>query len=258
MTIMCSSFNPILALVFLLLLSCSAIDGVSAEILQAPKAQSIGKWERMPLSTSITLRECEVMCLEIESLRIDANASGPLPVILVRLPNTNAIWGCVQQRQFGPPKMLLVNGHPWGVESDVDTKGIRIMRLRKIATRQPVDRESLLALVVKEYGSYRMSDHLFTPLPLASVLPQKLQKNPGAAGFAINAVEFNSFDIRTEVIFVSGSMDNKQMALTFDLSWNLKEFRLAGEVIEFDRDKWSRAYAVWKKALEKEIMETKK
>ena len=212
----------------------------------------------MPLSSAGELRECEVMSLEIESHTIDEQSSGPQPVILVRLPNTNAIWGCVQLHPFGPPKMLVIDGRPWGIESNIDTKGIRVMRLRKIGTRQRTDIETVLPLVQKEFGSHRLVDHFYTSLPLTSLLPRRLLTMSDPSGFEIRAVVINLIEVHPSVIRINGSMDNKQLALTFDLSWNLKEFRLAGEVIEFDRDKWSRAYAVWKKALEKEIVETEK
>lgn len=212
----------------------------------------------MPLAHGAGLRVCEIMTIVIESKAVDETYPGPLIVVVFRIPNTNAIWYCVQRHSLGPPKMLLVNGHPWGIESAYRIKEIRAMRLRKIPAGQSNASDAVIALIQKEFGSHKLADHLFTSLPLGSLLSKQFNSYQGAAGPPRNAVEFTSIEVQENAILIEGTYDFKPMALAFGLDWNLKEIRIEGQHVEFDREEWARAYAVWKRALENEIARTAK
>lgn len=118
---------------------------------------------------------------------------------------------------------------------------------------------AITALVKQALPSYASGTHMFSSQPITSLLPKEMQVDlRSPAGIRPgNPVYITGIALRDNRIVIDCEYFRRPISLSFSQDWRLEEMRLAGKPVDFNREESARGHAVWKKALEREIAETK-
>lgn len=234
------------------------ISGLWAADSAAPKkAQKPPRWERKLMVTEVGMTDSEAMTVIVNSVNQAVSKLRTLQVLVIKHPNTKALWYGVQRFPFDSPHLLLIREQLWALEPDGESGGIRAIRLRKLGVSPDLDVGAVKALVQAALPSYNPGTHMFSSQPVVSLLPKEMQLNLDEAIRPENPVTITALGLREGRINVNAANVARPMVLLFSFDWRLVEIRLLGKSVEFNHEESARAYAVWKKALDKEIDETK-
>lgn len=206
------------------------------------------------MTTGNGTTEVDGMRIQITSNEKTLSLPEDFEVIVVRLPKTNCLWYGVEQFSFEASQLLLLTNGLWAVEPNSQPGGMRAVRLRKVVPSERQDAATVAALIQKALSIHDETSHIFVDLPVSGLLPLQLQiARQAGSGRPLDPIWFKSITLKDQRIIIEGTEMQRPLALSFSLDWNLQEMRLSGKPVEFNRKEWDRAYAVWKKALDKEI-----
>ena len=221
-------------------------------------APTLDIWERRSVTTGNGTLEVDGMRIRVRSIDKVLGLPTVLEVIVVKTPKTNFLWYGVERFGFESPRLLLLMNDLWAVEPNGRTGGIRAIRLRKVVPSEGQDAATVTTLIQKALSIHDETSHMFVDLPVSELLPLQLQiARQAGSGGPYDPIWFKSISLKDQRITIEGTEMQRPLTLSFSLDWNLEEMRLSGKPVEFNRKEWDRAYGVWKKALDKEIADTK-
>ena len=246
-------------LLLLVLLLGPAAQVWAADAVTHPLPLTNDKW--MPRSVCVEngTMQAEVMRMVVGCIHRDAGQV-PVKVIAVRLPQTNILWYGIFRFYFDTPQLVQINGTLWAIEPDGVPAGIRITRLRKHAFAQRPDDAATKVIVQKTFEKYDIADtHMELGLPVIQLLAEKFRFGLGKQPIPReDPIKLSTIVFKENRIIVEGVHLFVPITLVFAHDWKLEELRQFGRPEEFNHEEASRAYTIWKKALDREIEETEK
>lgn len=221
-------------------------------------SKRIVEWEAVSLVSQEGLKDYESTSVNTESLCKNASSPTLLKVFLVKESKSGELWSAVQRNPFVRPRVMLVGERPWAVEAALRNQGIRVLRMRKVSVAEKSDLATIESRLKQVYRTHDLGEHMFINLPFSEILPEEYRYQSKLAIDPVDPVQlaeikFNGKEAQIGIRYWFSSVN-----LLFTSDWELKQVAFSGKPIEFNREAWTRAYAVWKKALEKEIAETEK
>ena len=130
--------------------------------------------------------------------------------------------------------------------------------MRKVSVAEKSDIETIESRLKQMYHAHNLGEHMFINLPFSEILPEECRYKSQLSIDPVDPIQLKGIKFNGKEAQIGIRYWFSSAYLEFTSDWELKQVDFSGKRIEFNREAWFRAYAVWKKALEKELEETEK